>query len=318
LSEDFWISPEVLIIGARYDFACDYVVAELRDRNVPHLRLNIEDLPSFNIVLDPLQQKLMGRCPALEFEVSQEKLRWIIFRRPVFLRTSSVKDAEVSFQQSQWAAFTRALMIFEKSSWMNHPAATYLAETKPLQLLKAEQVGFDVPATLVANVAGLWVNRKLERELVAVKGLDTVLLQWPDREAFAYTQIVDLHELGEAALSAAPVVIQEALTGKLDVRVTVVGNKVFAAEISEDGRGVEGDWRLRKASVTFAGHDLPDAVGACCVALTQALGLTFSAIDLALMDAKYYFLELNPTGEWVWLVDAAGLAIDEAIAELVA
>ena len=44
-------------------------------------------------------------------------------------------------------------------------------------------------------------------------------------------------------------------------------------------------------------------------------GLVFGAIDLALQDGKYYFLEINPTGEWGWLVDQAGLPIDEAIAE---
>lgn len=48
--------------------------------------------------------------------------------------------------------------------------------------------------------------------------------------------------------------------------------------------------------------------------LLKSLGLRFGGIDLAVSDGEYYFLEVNPTGEWAWLVDATALPIDEAIA----
>jgi len=46
----------------------------------------------------------------------------------------------------------------------------------------------------------------------------------------------------------------------------------------------------------------------------KAMHLQFGAIDLAFCNDRYYFLEINPTGEWAWLVDAAKLPIDEEIA----
>ena len=33
------------------------------------------------------------------------------------------------------------------------------------------------------------------------------------------------------------------------------------------------------------------------------LQLNFGGIDFALVDDKYYFIEVNPTGEWAWLED---------------
>jgi glutathione synthase/RimK-type ligase-like ATP-grasp enzyme len=45
------------------------------------------------------------------------------------------------------------------------------------------------------------------------------------------------------------------------------------------------------------------------------LGLFFGGVDLALVKDRYYFIEVNPTGEWAWLVDAAGLRIDTAICD---
>jgi glutathione synthase/RimK-type ligase-like ATP-grasp enzyme len=44
------------------------------------------------------------------------------------------------------------------------------------------------------------------------------------------------------------------------------------------------------------------------------LGLTYAAIDLALSNGEYWFIEVNPTGEWGWL-DGAERPIAAAIAE---
>ena len=41
-------------------------------------------------------------------------------------------------------------------------------------------------------------------------------------------------------------------------------------------------------------YELPEEIATKCVQLTQALGLVFGAIDLAVQDETYYFLEINP------------------------
>ena len=43
------------------------------------------------------------------------------------------------------------------------------------------------------------------------------------------------------------------------------------------------------------------------------LGLTFGGVDLIFANNKYYFIEVNPTGEWGWLKSVAKLPIDKAI-----
>lgn len=45
------------------------------------------------------------------------------------------------------------------------------------------------------------------------------------------------------------------------------------------------------------------------------LGLSFGGIDLILHNNEYYFVEVNPTGEWAWLVNNAGLEIDISICD---
>jgi len=43
-------------------------------------------------------------------------------------------------------------------------------------------------------------------------------------------------------------------------------------------------------------------------------GTGFAAIDLVLTpDNRYVFLESNPNGEWLWIEDALGYPISDAI-----
>jgi glutathione synthase/RimK-type ligase-like ATP-grasp enzyme len=150
---------------------------------------------------------------------------------------------------------------------------------------------------------------------VAIKGLDTVLLRAGDQEMFGFTTFACAAALEPAAWRSAPGIIQTALTDKLDIRVTVVEDRVFAASITADGQPIVGDWRAKKADTHFTEYNLPQEIRRRCLRLIELLGLCFGGIDLVLHDGEYYFLEVNPTGEWAWLVDAAGLPIDEAIAD---
>jgi glutathione synthase/RimK-type ligase-like ATP-grasp enzyme len=45
----------------------------------------------------------------------------------------------------------------------------------------------------------------------------------------------------------------------------------------------------------------------------NSLNLKFGGIDLIFCDGKYYFIEVNPTGEWGWLETVAGLKISDEI-----
>ena len=62
-------------------------------------------------------------------------------------------------------------------------------------------------------------------------------------------------------------------------------------------------------------HDLPDEIRSSCLRLVRALNLRFGAIDLVLTpDGQYYFLEINPNGQWLWLEDKLGFPITNDIA----
>jgi len=209
------------------------------------------------------------------------------------------------------------MMVFDTPLWVNHPWQTYRAESKPFQLRSAALAGFVIPETRICN-APPPKDDKVWRgsQQAVVKALDSFLVRVSEKEdAFFYTRSIMAEELEAYSLAEMPVIFQERIEPKTDLRVTVVGDHVFPVTILLSGQGIEGDWRLKKNAVEYRPYELPATVQAACVTMMQKMGLIFGAIDLAVRNGSHYFLEINPTGEWAWLVDQLGLPIAEVIAD---
>lgn len=311
------IVPRVLILSSKFDFSCDYVVAQLRKRGISYFRLNTEDLGELAVVALPDEARVSVYREGVDVQIDRDTLKAIYFRRGVFPREAVTEQhsAQEQLARAHWSVFMRSFMVFDSCLWVNHPVATYRAEHKAIQLAVARSMGFEVPRTVITNdPAGINEASHGSRRL-AIKGLDTVLAWQDGYETFGYTTLVDADVARHAHLSSVPFIAQEALENKLDLRVTVAGQQVWCASVTYNGNPIPGDWRLHNNGVGFRQFELPQDIARKCWQLCQTLGLVFGAIDLALQDGKYYFLEINPTGEWGWLVDQAGLPIDEAIAE---
>ena len=311
------IIPQILLLASRFDFSCDYVVAQLRRRGTPYFRLNSEDFDQFAIVAVPSEPEVRLDASGLTIQLIPETLKAIYFRRAVYPQEPYTDKHSVHEQlsRSHRSAFMRSFMVFDSCKWINHPAATYKAEHKAVQLSVAHKLGFNIPRTVITNNSeGILQAAKGDRT-IAVKGLETVLVWKGGLETFGYTSLVDTKFAEHSHLSSAPLIAQEALENKLDLRVTVVGDQVFCASVTSSGNPIRGDWRLEKTDAEFKPFDLPPDISEKCLQLTKSLGLEFGALDLAVQRGIYFFLEINPTGEWGWLVDQANLPIDEAIAD---
>ena len=307
------MNPQVLILSGLYDFSADLVALQLQDANVSYVRLNREHLSDHRITLNPLVPELAINGPSGTYNIGPN-LKAVWFRQPVFLRnTPSVPlSPSEQLERSQWTAFLRGLCVFRHAAWMNFPAATYLAESKPYQLSIAGSCGFQIPQTLASNDASRIQNTFTGT--VVVKSLDTVLLRDGDDCLFTYTTVSPGDQLNDETVHAVPLLAQQALEEKTDIRVTVVDDQIFAVRILSQGSGINGDWRvIPKTDVEYQDLILGDDVAERCRLLTRRLGLNFAAIDLVETPRGIFFIEVNPTGEWGWL-SAMERPIDRAIA----
>jgi hypothetical protein len=295
------MNPSVLILSGLYDFSADLVCMRLRELNVEFIRLNRESLSAHAVTLDPIKRVLSIEGPAGNALVGPG-LRSIWFRQPVFLRNTPPQPLSVEEQlaRSQWSAFQRSLSVFDTTSWMNHPQATYLAESKPYQLSVAQRCGLPVLDTLITN-CGRAIGERFSGPLV-VKSLDTVLLREGEDCLFTYTTVADVQALSSRDFREAPLLAQAEAVVKADLRVTVIGDMVYAVRILATSGAIKGDWRLvPREQLRYEDVELPPAVRQACLRLTSDLGLSFAAIDLMETVQGVVFVEVNPTGEWGWI-----------------
>jgi len=297
------MNVDVLIVSSLYDFSTDLVAQELEARNVSYLRLNKEYFPNYRLTLD-IDNKL------LEVIIDEKKYRVtddisaIYYRQPIFLRNTPNDSLTIDEQlnRSQWMGFLRSLTIFSKASWLNRLDATYLAETKAYQLCIANDIGFTTPKTLIGNNS----NRFQEfREEVIIKSLDTILLREAEDCLFTYSTVKSTKELNDENVASTPLTVQAYVSPKIDVRVTVIGDKIYAVKITSLGKGIKEDWRtVDREKVEYNDIQLPKEIENYCFKLVKHLNLSFGAIDLVISGEDYIFIEINPTGEWGWLVNS--------------
>lgn len=305
--------PPILIISNTLDFATDYVCLELEQRKLNYLRVNRDLFAKYKIVFDVNRLELTISINGKRYLFSKNSLKAVYYRAPIYLRDiyQPGLSKEAQLYRTQWASFVRNLAVFEKAFWMNNPVSTFRAENKILQLYLAQKSKFKCPHTFVTNS-----KPKHVKGTYAVKSLDTALMRFGNKEAFTYTTILEDKEIAAANFALAPVVFQNYLSSKIDWRVTVVGETVYPVKVLKNNAGVFGDWRKDKGSLQFVSSELPKAIEKKCVQLLKQLQLSFGAIDLIETSRGFNFIEINPTGEWAWLVDAAELNIQKGICDV--
>jgi len=239
--------------------------------------------------------------------------------------TAEVKGRDastVSFIEEEWHWFAHGLWRLMNCFWMSHPRAVKEASYKPRQLQLALECGFKIPPTLVSNDpqkiarfftahSGDVIHKAIYGSSFAKRGL---------RKLPIYTQLVPREALRDlASLSQCPVIYQPRIPKRYDIRVTVVGDEVFPAEIhSQESEMSKLDFRRYDFENTpYKVHELPRAIGDGCRLMMKSFGLNYGAFDFILTpEGEYIFLEVNPSGQYGWIEGLTGMKINDAICDL--
>ena len=301
-----------LVLSTTTDYSTDLICVELEKRGLKYLRINRDRFTEYEISYGLEENALRVKMRDTWYILSSQYVESVYFRAPVFLRTTGkAYSLEEQLKRSQWSAFIRNLIVFDNAFWINYPPAIYQAENKLYQLKIAKECGMVVPKTYVVNT--LPNNIRPEKTYI-VKSLDTALFYDNGKEMFTYSTMINGQELLEAEIRLAPIILQEYLECKTDLRVTFVGGQIFPVMITKHGKAIVGDWRKsNKDDLDYTPVRLPQIVINQITQLMKKLNLTFGGIDLALVGDTYYFIEVNPTGEWGWLASSIELPIDKAI-----
>lgn len=318
---------KVLMLTNNYDPEANLVGIGLRNKGIDYVRLKIGDIPRKLLIRYNIDDK-SGKAK-LNFWI-QKQLLDSSKVSVVWLRNFGINeinfggnDLARTFSVQQW---DNAFQIIEgnlKCIWISSALATRQANDRAKQLSTAKGMGFGIPPTLITN------DPKAARDFydyhdgnVVLKSLQHHSVQLEGRTYSMYTRKIlkqELSKLGD--LIYAPCILQRRLAIKSELRVTVVGERVFAVRLECESISSRYDdihrCPLTKGNISEV--KMVDSINESCIKLVKSLGLKYGAIDL-IVDRKdrLTFLEVNATGDWYWVESKVKLPITKAMVDLIA
>jgi len=315
----------ILFITNKNDITSDYLIDKLNKEKIDYYRLNTDDLLSnieVNFNFDNEKFNIIDHKKKRNIDLKEVKS--VYYRRPQLpnIESFGLNKSELDFVSKETAFLLEGLYKILKSKfWISPVFSIREAENKIYQLMIAKELGFKVPSSLISTIESeakdFIINKKYD---CIVKPIKSGLIADTDNPKIIFTSRLRKNQLGSLArIRKCPTYFQERIEKEADIRVTVVGEKLFSAKInSQTSEETKTDWRKGQShKLSYETFELPKELQIKSANLVNLLDLNFGAIDFVL-DKKgaLTFLEINPNGQWVWIEERLGFNISEELINL--
>jgi hypothetical protein len=196
--------------------------------------------------------------------------------------------------------------------WVNHPTRDEVAARKVFQLCAARDAGLQIPETLVSSDPSAVQEflSSLDSQRVIYKSFSATEQEWRETRLLLPEEHASLQ-----SVEYAPVIFQQYIEAAYDLRVTIVGNDIFAATIDSQSTSYPYDFRMEMDRAEIRSFELPSCVADQLRSLMKRLGIVYGAVDMRLTpEGEYVFLEINPAGQWLFIEQRTGQPISDSLA----
>jgi glutathione synthase/RimK-type ligase-like ATP-grasp enzyme len=246
----------------------------------------------------------------------------IWFRRPGTIKSKQFFEAWVATViESEAEQALKGMLYSLPCLWVNFPMRHDASSLKLFQLEVAKKLGLAIPETVVTSdpkVALAFYEKHdggVIYKLVTEKSnFYLPRFEFPHGIPTLPVRKADLAHFQQ--VRHAPHLFQQEIRKQSDIRVTVIGKKVFAFNIESQSGSGKLDWRT-DYKVPMKACSLPDEINQGCLNLLKRLGLNYGAIDFCLdQDGQYVFLEINSAGQYLWLEELTEVPLSYEMALL--
>lgn len=240
-----------------------------------------------------------------------ETLQSLWFRRQIpYKELSNVAPEAHKFLKRELYEADRVLctLLEQVSNFTVCGSSSKAALSKAYQLQVARDAGFLIPKTLISN--------QFDAVRSFVEGSGSIVKHFAPhyfmKRDHSHLRVVGTSEVGELknidprSIEIAPAIYQERVDKLYEIRLTVIGDKLFPAKIFAGHGEAFLDWRpeLGKDHCKVAPCTLSSQVEDSALNLMHRLNLEYGCIDLAVSKQnEVYFLEVNPGGQFLFVED---------------
>lgn len=295
----------IVVLSAKQDATTQYLCSLMQNGGKEFLRVDFDDTDSLQSGFDLLAGGILD--PA-SVSLNASQITGIWYRRP-FARseTSGTATGEERFLSREWLeVFKDILHPVPASHWLNFPLSEYTASARILQYRLAKQADIGVPLWAICS------NGSQAKPILSQFGGSAVMkpithglieaTEEKDRVVFA--ERIGMEDIDGDARWSSPVLLQKEIRPKIDIRVNVCDQHIFATTWTTVTKTTRVDIRAHTTAFDYAYEKLPLPEGLTekVIALMHFLNLRFATMDFALDESgTWWLLDVNPAGNWAWL-----------------
>jgi len=304
---------KVLILSNSLDIHADVVELALKKTGADALRINTDKFFSDKVELIFTNQSSEKSGIVVNgVWCAFNQIMSILYRRPENLEIVVSNAYQKDFAEKELEELLKQIYFCSDDIlYVSKYHALDAARRKFPQLKIAEKFNMRTPKTLITNSVGeikkFFMKCKGKIIYKTLKSPVIKPMEGPELWGVPTTLVSCEHLKRIDLIRNTGGIFQEYIEKDYEVRVTVIGNDVFAAKInSQTDASGKIDWRdaVAKGLVKVEPYDLPEIVVRQCKSIIADYGLNFGAIDLILTPEKeYVFLEINCNGQWLWVED---------------
>lgn len=310
----------LLIVTNRDDMAVDFLITKLEERNLPYFRLDSDVASKYSITARYGKHGIKRVLKTSQYYIDLDMVTCVWYRRAV--RPDNPNKIEIEaghYISTEFRHLIEGILpyISVNVKWVNPIVSTELAERKPKQLQIAHECGLLIPETIISNSQKDIMEFCSYRNRIICKPISQGLVSDESGWYSIHTEEINFEDLNEASeLNACPTQFQSLIPKGSDVRLTIIGEKFFCIKISSVA-DEKIDWRAEKYSLVYEEHPVPEEIITGCKNLMKKFGLYYGAFDFVIStEGDWYFLEVNPAGEWAWLEVELDLPMRDAFIDL--
>ncbi len=307
----------ILCITHSQDFYnIDIFFEYLKSKNISYFRLNSDRLNHLQKI--SVNEKGFEITDESGNTVSSDQIRAVWHRKSWKISLPEEMDEGYGkiFLKEYASLRYNLFTAMEEVPWINpFEIENRIDGNKTFQLKMAQKNGLKVPKTIFSNDAEritAFFHEYCNGKMVAK--LHGSLSKAMGGENLLSTQIIDADSLEDIAdIAYCPMIFQPYIEKEYELRIVYLDGEFFTGKINNSENA---DWRIAHGSYAWAAYDLSETLKQRMTSMMKEMGLYIGAIDMIKgKDGNYYFLEINPQGEWGMLQKELDFPIAQKIAD---
>ena len=292
----------VLIITSTSDRTVDYICDKYKDINFK--RLNVDRFAEYNFNITDSSGWVISNAEW------NKPLSWIdvysiYYRKPTLPSLIEFKEKFQPMIKKDIITVIEGIVNSFEGKVLTKPSVLHLCENKIYQLKYAQTHHLKMPKSIISNDSATSLFLKTIIKPISVGKI----IYNNDLDIFQTCLFSD--NLSDISLT--PSYFQEYVPKQYEVRVTAIDGKLFSVKIESSDKV---DWRSPNAVNKYSIIELPEQIRHQCFSILNDFGLVFGAFDFIVSpEDEWFFLEVNPNGQWQWLEQELDLKISDSIIE---